>query len=66
MKSRRYQREGIPAYWIVDGDARIVEMCDRMIRRPEMIAGWLEWQPDAGVAPLISDLRKLFASALEK
>jgi Uma2 family endonuclease len=64
VKRRRYQREGIPEYWIVDGDARIVERWRPDDERPEMITDRLEWKPDTEVAPLIIDLPSLFTAAL--
>jgi Uma2 family endonuclease len=64
VKRQKYQSEGVPEYWIVDGDARVVERWRPEDKRPEMIIDRLEWQPDAAVAPLIIDLPKLFASAL--
>jgi Uma2 family endonuclease len=64
VKRRRYQREGIPEYWIVDGDARIVERWRPDDERPEMITDRLEWKPDTGVAPLIIDLPSMFTAAL--
>jgi len=64
VKRRRYQREGVPEYWIVDGDARLVERWRPEDERPEMISDRLEWTPDAPVAPLLVDLPKLFEAAL--
>jgi len=64
VKRRRYQREGIPEYWIVDGDARIVERWRPDDERPEMNTDRLEWKPDTEAAPLIIDLPSLFTAAL--
>lgn len=64
VKRRRYQRAGIPEYWIVDIDARIVERWRPNDERPEILAGQLEWQPDPTVPALVIDLPALFAAAL--
>ncbi|HWG35726.1 MAG TPA: Uma2 family endonuclease [Gemmatimonadaceae bacterium] len=64
VKRRRYQREGVPEYWIVDGDARLVERWRPEDERPEMISDRLEWKPAAAMAPLVVDLAKLFEAAL--
>ena len=64
VKRRRYQREGAPEYWIVDGDARLVERWRPEDERPEMISDRLEWKPAAAMAPLVVDLAKLFEAAL--
>ena len=64
VKRRRHQREGVPEYWIVDGDARLVERWRPEDERPEMISDRLEWKPAAAMAPLVVDLAKLFEAAL--
>ena len=64
LKRRRYQREGIPEYWIVDGDARVVERWRPHDERPEIVTEQLEWRPEAGVTSLVIDLATLFSRAL--
>jgi Uma2 family endonuclease len=66
VKRRRFQRQGIPEYWIVDGDARVVERWRPEDERPEIISQRLEWQPDASCSALIIDLPALFADALDQ
>lgn len=63
IKRRRYQRAGIPEYWIVDLDARLVERWRPEDERPEVLADALVWQPADGAA-LTIDLPALFAEAL--
>ena len=65
IKRIRYQRAGIPEYWIVDGDARVVERWRPEDERPEIISEKLEWQPDAAFPALMIDLPTLFASVFE-
>ncbi len=61
VKRLRYQRAGIPEYWIVDVDGRVVERWRRDDARPEIVSGTLAWEPVAGVPALEIDLAELFA-----
>ena len=64
MKKRTiYQRNGVPEYWILDTDARLVERWRPPDERPEVIADVLEWQPNADTPPLLIQLEALFGSA---
>jgi Uma2 family endonuclease len=64
IKRRRYQREGIPECWIVDGDARVVERWRPEDDRPEIISELLDWRPDSEHPALTIELPALFAAAL--
>jgi Uma2 family endonuclease len=64
LKRRRYQRAGIPEYWIVDLDTRLVERWRPEDERPEILDGRLEWRPAGAGAPLAIDLEALFAEVL--
>jgi len=59
-----YQDEGVPEYWIVDLDARLVERWRPGDLRPEIVDGTLEWQPRAEIDPLRVDLQVLFEDVL--
>lgn len=59
-KRRRYQRSGVETCWIVDLDARVVEVWRAADAQPEIRAETLEWRPDAGEAALVVDLPRLF------
>jgi Uma2 family endonuclease len=63
-KKRRYQRERVPEYWIVDLDARIVERWRPDDLRPEVLLDSLVWQPDPGLPALTIDLPEFFRAAL--
>jgi Uma2 family endonuclease len=60
LKRRFYQRAGVPEYWIVDIDGRVVERWRPGDSRPEIVDGELSWTPREGLAPLILDVGALF------
>ncbi len=60
VKRRRYQRSGVPTYWIVDLDARLVEVWTPDAERPVIVDDRLTWQPDPAVPPLTIDLPAYF------
>ena len=62
-KRRRYQRSGVPVYWAVDLDARLVEVWAPGNDKPAIVDRSLIWRP-AGAAPaLIIDLPEYFQKA---
>ena len=60
-KRRRYQRAGIPEYWIVDLDARVVERWRPGDERPEVLGDTLSWVAPGAASPLTIGLAPLFA-----
>ena len=52
VKRRRFQRTGIPEYWIVDLDARAVERWRLGDDRPEIQDEQLTWNPEGAATPL--------------
>ncbi|HEX6942625.1 MAG TPA: Uma2 family endonuclease [Gemmatimonadaceae bacterium] len=59
-KRRIYQSEGVPEYWIVDPDSKLVERWRPEDIRPEVISDAFEWQPLPDVSPLCIELRRVF------
>jgi Uma2 family endonuclease len=55
-----YLDVGVPDYWIVDLDARIIEQWTPRQTTPRVESSRLEWLPDGAVSPLVVDLPELF------
>jgi Uma2 family endonuclease len=66
LKRRRYQRAGVPEYWIVDLDARLVERWRPDDARAELLADTLDWSPVDIDEPLIIELPAFFAAVLDR
>ena len=64
LKRRRYQRAGVPEYWIVDLDARLIERWRPADARPEILTERLGWRPEAEGPELEIDLPALFREIL--
>ncbi len=61
LKRKLYQRTGVPEYWIVDLDARLVERWRPDDERPEILTEELSWNPAGSAQPLVLHLTELFA-----
>lgn len=59
-KRRFYQRSGVPVYWIVDLDARLVEVWRPESQQPDIVDGELTWAPLNDISPLVIDLSAYF------
>ena len=59
-KRRRYQEAGVPLYWIVDGDARQVEIWTPEDAFPRIERERLVWQPEGAAASFALSLEELF------
>ena len=59
FKRLRYQRAGVPEYWIVDIYARFVERWRPEDDQPEILTDRISWQPDPAQPPLEFDLAGL-------
>src|SRR5688500_2193171 len=65
VKRERYQRDGVPEYWIVDVDARLIERWRPNDERPEIASEMIEWQAVGATDPLRIQLPELFTRALD-
>jgi Uma2 family endonuclease len=63
-KRKLYQDMGVPEYWIVDLDTRVIERWRPGDERPEILVTRIEWQPDAGHPPLVIQLEDYFREVL--
>ncbi|MGE0441453.1 MAG: Uma2 family endonuclease [Gemmatimonadales bacterium] len=61
VKRQRYQRSGVATYWIVDSDARLMEVWVPGARSPRIVEEVLAWRPSNAVPPLEIDLARMFA-----
>ena len=59
LKRRSYQKAGVPEYWIVDVEARLIERWRPGDSRPEVALERLLWQPREDVAPLEVDINRV-------
>jgi Uma2 family endonuclease len=62
IKRRRYQRSGVPTYWVVDLNAKRVEQWTPADEKPLIMDDRLVWHPAGAPDPLVIDLPAFFRS----
>lgn len=65
LKRKLYQRTGVPEYWIVDLDARLVERWRPEDDRPEILTDQLTWSPAGSADPLVLCLPEICTAIIE-
>ena len=65
VKRTIYAEQGVPEYWIVDLDSRLIERSTPDEARPELIDGTLVWHPTGASEPLTIDVQAYFARVLD-
>lgn len=65
IKRRLYQRQRVATSWVVDPDARLVEVWRPDDDRPEIVADILRWRVTPDVEELVIELAALFAGLPE-
>jgi Uma2 family endonuclease len=63
VKRRFYTRTGVPEYWIVDADTRLIER-SHPDGRVDVLDEALRWQPEGAAEPFVLDVAAFFAEAL--
>lgn len=64
VKRKLYQREGIPEYWIVDVNARLIERWTPADDRPEILTDVIRWQPNPAQPAFELNLDQYFAEVV--
>ncbi len=59
-KRRLYQEVGVPRYWLVDADARVVEVWKAGSTFPRLERDALRWHAPSAPEPLVIPLAELF------
>jgi Uma2 family endonuclease len=62
-KRRAFQRNDVPDYWVIDGDALAFEIWHPGDDRAALVDDRVVWQPDGASNPFELDIRDFFARA---
>ncbi len=65
-KRARYQRAGVPEYWIADMDGRVIERWRPDDDRPEILGETIVWHPEGAEDALTIDLVRYFAEVWDE
>ncbi len=65
-KREYYLSAGVPDYWVIDFDARVLERWIPGADTPTVLRSSFEWRPAGASAPLVVNLPELFENAWRK
>jgi Uma2 family endonuclease len=65
-KRRSFQRNEVPDYWIIDGDAEVFEVWHPADERPEIADERVVWLPVGAPVAFELDVREFFASVADQ
>jgi Uma2 family endonuclease len=65
VKRDYFMRNGVPVYWVVDLDARLVEQWRNGQRTPDVIRDTLVWHPNGASESFALDLSTFFHDVLD-
>ena len=66
LKRRTYLANGVAEYWVVDAKRRSVDVWQAGAETPDVRVDTLSWQPVAGYALLVIDLREIFTRVFDR
>ena len=64
-KRRFFQSHGVPAYWVVDGEAEAFEIWKPDDERAMLAAERFVWEPAGAPAPFVLDVERFFADVAD-
>jgi Uma2 family endonuclease len=64
-KRKLYRDQGVPEYWIIDLDARVIERSTPVDEGVEVISEKLIWRPETSTEPFELDLEQYFRDVLD-
>lgn len=64
-KRRSFQRNGVPEYWVIDGEAEAIEIWHPDDERAALIDERVVWQPQGARSAFELDVRALFAAVAD-
>jgi Uma2 family endonuclease len=65
-KRRAFQRQSVPEYWVIDGDAEAFEVWHPDDERAALVDDRLIWKPARSSTPFELDVRKFFATLADR
>ncbi len=65
-KREYYLSAGVPDYWMIDFEARVLERWTPGAHTPTILEGSFEWRPAGTSAPLVVNLPELFENTWRK